>query len=330
MIQLQAPIPPTPDGTNVTGKTIIITGGNSGLGFEAARQFLLLGASRVILACRSMDRGREAVAALKSDLEVQKTNASALVEAFELDLDDYQSGLRFANKVKQDVKELDILLNNGGVVLMGYQKSKSGHERTMQVNCYTHLLLCLELFPLLRATAALRSSPTRITFVGSAMQKQETFSREVFSSSRTILNYLDDEAKYNKARYNNSKLAVNAYVRVLARIAPKEVVVNNLCPGLVQTNLDSSLPVVLRVAMQLVRKTVARTVQEGGRTLIHAAVVAGADTSGKFLRNEKVDPGAAFLNTPKGQEFLERFWMETVQDLAAVDPGLATFQQTVS
>lgn len=119
-------IPPTPEGTDLTGKTIIITGGNAGLGYEAARQFLALNASRVILAVRSRTKGLEAASALKD------TYPAATVEVFDLDLDDYQSGLQFAQKVKTEVKELDILLNNGGVNIMSYQKSKSGHERVMQ------------------------------------------------------------------------------------------------------------------------------------------------------------------------------------------------------
>lgn len=128
----QPQIPPTPPGTSLAGKTIIITGGNAGMGFEAARQFLTLKTSTVIIAVRSKTKGQEAVSALRTDLEVKKVNPDATIRAFELDLDDYESGLAFARKVKAEVKELDILLCNGGVNIMSYQKSKSGHERVMQ------------------------------------------------------------------------------------------------------------------------------------------------------------------------------------------------------
>lgn len=128
----QPPIPATPSGIKLDGKTIIITGGNAGLGLEAARQYLLLGASRVILACRSIPRGQEAVAALRADPAVKKANPSAIIEVFELDLADYQSGLRFTNKVKKEVTELHILLNNGGQVVLKYEKAPGGHERNTQ------------------------------------------------------------------------------------------------------------------------------------------------------------------------------------------------------
>lgn len=128
----QPHIPLTPVETNLRGKTIIITGGNAGLGYEAARQYLTLGASRLILACRSMAKGEEAAASLRADPAVKTSNPDASIEVFELDLGDYQSGLCFSNRVKEEVKELDILLNNGGQVALDYEKSKSNHERNMQ------------------------------------------------------------------------------------------------------------------------------------------------------------------------------------------------------
>jgi len=125
-------IPPTPAGTNLAGKTVIITGGNAGMGYEAARQFLVLNAARVIIAVRSRTRGQEAISTLRANPEVKQANPDAIIEVFELDLDDYESGVKFSEKVKQEVSELDILLLNGGVNIMKYQRSKSGHERVMQ------------------------------------------------------------------------------------------------------------------------------------------------------------------------------------------------------
>ncbi|KAL7798576.1 hypothetical protein V8C37DRAFT_368338 [Trichoderma ceciliae] len=323
----QPPIPPTPSETSLSGKTIIITGGNAGLGYEAARQFLTLGASRVILACRSISRGQEAVSALRADPTVKESNPDAVVEVFELDLDDYQSGLRFSNKVKDEVKELDILLNNGGQVLLSYKKSKSNHEQNMQVNCYTHLLISLELFPLLRSTAVARGAPAHITFTGSSTHiKQNTLSKKPISPEETVLGHFDDEANFNRLfRYGDTKTVVNAYVRRLAALAPSEVIVNNLCPGIVQTGLDKNMPFYLRLPMGLVRRTMGRTVEEGARTLIYASAVAGFGTNGKFLQHNKIDPGAAFLDKPEGKEFIDRLWKESVKDVAAVDPTLSSY-----
>ncbi len=287
----QPVIPPTPEGTSVAGKTILITGGNAGLGLEAARQFLLLGCARLILACRSLSRGEAAAASLRADPAVAATNPAAVITVLELDLDDYQSGQRLAHKVTATVPELDILLNNGGIASMRYETSRSGHERTLQVNAYTHMLITLSLLPLLKKTALLRGTPSRVTFVSSSTQKSQVTLKSAVPADVSVLEYLDAPAQYSRfRRYADSKMLVSAYVRRLAEVVvPKEVVVNNLCPGLVQTNLDQNLPGPLKFVMGWVRRTAGRTVEEGARTLVYAAVVAGPESAGRFLAQNQVE-----------------------------------------
>ena len=157
------------------------------------------------------------------------------------------------------------------------------------------------------------------------------------------MGHFDDEANFNKYfRYADTKLAVNAYVRRLAMLAPSEVIVNNVCPGLVHTGgLDRNLPTILRLIMTAVRKIVGRSVEEGSRTLIYASAVAGTESNGKFLQNNKIDPyvktgrarssngmltilsrGAEFLNGSEGQKFIDNLWKETVEDVVQVDSTL--------
>lgn len=123
---------PIPPGTSLAGQTILITGGNSGLGLEFARQSLTLKASRVIITVRSQAKGDAALAALRADPEVQATNPDASLEYFYLDLDSYESGLDLVSRVYTEVPELDTLLCNGGTNIFNYEMSKSGHERLMQ------------------------------------------------------------------------------------------------------------------------------------------------------------------------------------------------------
>ncbi|GAP88295.1 putative carbonyl reductase [Rosellinia necatrix] len=323
----QPPIPPTPVGTNLTGKTIIVTGGNAGIGYESARQFLELGASRVILACRSVSRGQEAVATLRADPVIKKVNPKAVIEVFELDLDDYQSGLEFANRVKREVEQLDLLLNNGGTAMLSYERSKSGHERMMQVNCYTHVLVCLALFPLLRSTAAARGAPTRITWVGSSVHKaQHSLRRRPVAAGGSVLRHFDDAANFHRAaRYADSKLAVGACARRLAAVAPAEVLVNSVCPGFVQTTLDRGLPFYVRPVMALARRALGRLVGDGARAVVHASAVAGPETNGMFLQNNEIDLGVTILDEAVGQAFIDKLWAETVEDVASLDPTLALY-----
>ena len=126
----QPRIDPPAQGTSFAGETVIVTGASDGLGLEAARQFALLGAVRVILAVRNLTKTRQKLHTLASDPHVKAVETA--FEVLELDLDDYQSVIDFAHRIKNDVKELSILVNNAGVNIMGYQSSKSGHERVMQ------------------------------------------------------------------------------------------------------------------------------------------------------------------------------------------------------
>ena len=91
-----------------------------------------LAGKTVIITARSPTKGGDAVAALQADADIQRLNPAAQVEFFDLDLDDYRSGLRFCQHVKKQVPELDLLLCNGGTSLFKYEISKSGHERVMQ------------------------------------------------------------------------------------------------------------------------------------------------------------------------------------------------------
>lgn len=125
-------IPPTPAATSLKGKTVIVTGANSGIGLEAARQFLTLQAERVIITARDGRKGDEAIDALRRDPEVLKSNPDATIDVFQLDLDDYQSGLEFCKRVEREVPYLDVLVCNAGMSSMNYELSKAGHERIMQ------------------------------------------------------------------------------------------------------------------------------------------------------------------------------------------------------
>jgi NAD(P)-dependent dehydrogenase (short-subunit alcohol dehydrogenase family) len=108
----QAVIPDTPASIDLTGKTVIVTGANAGLGLEAARQYLTLHASRVILAVRTLAKGEEAARYLSSHPSVKSTNPNAVIEVMALDLDDFQSVVRFSSKVKEKLDVLDVLLLN--------------------------------------------------------------------------------------------------------------------------------------------------------------------------------------------------------------------------
>lgn len=303
-------LPNIPEETSLAGKTVLIIGGNSGLGLEFARECLLWDASRVIITARTDAKGIAALTDLCNDPVVRSTSRKATLELLNLDLDDYSSASQFIQDVKEEVPELDILLCNAGVNLIKYQTSKSGHERVMQgtshdhepihssdvlssplqVNCYSHLFIVLGLLPLLQATAIKRGTPSRVTFVSSFSHMRHSLQASPVTENEGVLGHFDDRTKYQgPRRYHDSKLAVNALVQRLGTIVPScEVIVNAVCPGVVATNFHRNLPWWLKPAMSIYNMIHAKTVEDGAWILLNAAAVTGQDSHGKYLQKGEI------------------------------------------
>lgn len=130
---------------DLTGKIIVVTGGNSGLGFEAVKAFALKNGS-VIMACRSVIKGDEA------RKRILKFLPSADITVMELDLSDLKSIRIFTEKFKQSYNRLDALLNNAGIMMVPYSLTKDGFENQVGTNHLGHFALTGLLLDLLKKT----------------------------------------------------------------------------------------------------------------------------------------------------------------------------------
>jgi len=130
---------------NLSGKVIIVTGANSGIGFEAAKEFARKGA-QVILACRNMQKAETALAELQSDVP----NAQA--EIMQLDLASQESIHAFADAFLAKYDQLDVLVNNAGIMQVPYGTTEDGVERQLGTNHLGHFALTGLLINTIRAT----------------------------------------------------------------------------------------------------------------------------------------------------------------------------------
>ena len=119
---------------DLTGKTIIVTGGNSGLGFEAVEALSSKGAE-VILACRSTKKGKLA------KNKITETQPNSNITVMELDLADLKSIRNFVELFKQKHTQLDILINNAGIMMVPYGLTKDGFENQIGTNHLGHFAL---------------------------------------------------------------------------------------------------------------------------------------------------------------------------------------------
>ena len=124
---------------DLNGKIFLITGANSGLGFESAKVLASKG-GRVIMACRNLEKGGEAVR------NIQRYTGGYKPDLRELDLADLKSVERFVAGIRKDYNRIDVLMNNAGIMATPYGKTKQGFEAQIGINHLGHFALTGMLF----------------------------------------------------------------------------------------------------------------------------------------------------------------------------------------
>ena len=206
------------------GRTVVITGANSGIGYEAARQLAAKGA-HVVLACRDQAKGRGAIESITA------AQPSASVELMELDLADLGSIRRFAAAALAACPALHVLCNNAGVMAIPHRTTGDGFEMQFGTNHLGHFALTGLLLERLLATPG-----ARVVTVSSGAHK--------FGVMRW--NDLQGERSYGSWRaYGQSKLANLLFTYELQRrlVTAHAGLISVAChPGYAATNLQAAGP----------------------------------------------------------------------------------------
>ncbi|XP_068729843.1 retinol dehydrogenase 13-like [Montipora capricornis] len=238
------------------GKTVIVTGANTGIGRETALDLAGRGA-RVILACRNVPKAQEV-----ADEILKKTgNSKVLVK--ELDLASLKSVRNFARDINETEERLDILINNAGIMRCPYWKTEDGFEMQLGVNHLGHFLLTNLLLDLLQ-----RSQPSRIINVSSLAHTR----------GKIRFDDLQSEKEYNPGQaYAQSKLANVLFTRELSKkLEDTDVIVASLHPGAVKTELGRHLSIAKSFLASMIFAPllwlIFKTSWQGAQTSIHCAV----------------------------------------------------------
>lgn len=205
---------------DMTGKRVLITGANTGIGLETVKGLAERGAE-VILACRDQDKAREAI------LEVQRHHPQARLSSLSVDLADLQSIRTCTEQFYQQFDALDILINNAGVMRTPLWRTPQNLEIQMGVNHVGHFLLTNLLLPALHAS----SGNARVVHVSSRAHERAR------SLGLDDLNW--EKKPYSSAEaYNRSKLANVLFSNELNRRCREMGIYSNaLHPGVVRTDL---------------------------------------------------------------------------------------------
>ena len=201
------------------GKTVIITGGNTGIGKETAIDLAKRNA-RIIVACRSQEKGK------KAEVDIRRESGSNNVHFRQLDLASFESIRKFAKEVLSEESRIDILINNAGVMYRPFGKTEDGFETQFGVNHLGHFLLTNLLLD------KIKKAPEGRIIVVSSMGHALT--------SKLDLDTINSEEHYSLYdAYHKSKLANVLFTKALAkRLTGTNVTANSLHPGAVDTELS--------------------------------------------------------------------------------------------
>lgn len=244
-------------GKDMCSKNVIITGANSGIGFETARSLALHGAT-IIMACR------DTTSANSCKETILKEMPKAKVEVMHLDLASLRSVKEFAETYKNTGWPLHILILNAAVFGVPWLHSEDGLELTFQVNHLGHFYLTLLLQPVL-----VQSSPSRVVVVSSESHRFSRLTLETIS-----MDSLSPPAhKYsNLQAYNHSKMCNILFAHCLgSRLHRHGVTVLSLHPGNMMSTSLSRHWWIYRLLFAFVRPFT-KSMQQGAATTVYCAV----------------------------------------------------------
>jgi NAD(P)-dependent dehydrogenase (short-subunit alcohol dehydrogenase family) len=251
------------------GKHVLITGANSGMGLAATVEMARRGAT-VIMACRSRQRGEEALA------EAKRRSGSDRIHLMLCDLGSFASIRTFAEAFKAAYPVLDVLMNNAGVITVRRELTADGYERDLGVNHLGHFLLTHLLLDNLKA-----AEQGRIVVVASGAYKMGRL-------------YLDDHTLsrgFNPGKaYARSKLANILFTRELAaRLQDTNVTVNCLHPGAVGTSIGVNRETGFGRTILKLLSHVFLTPEQGADTAIYLATAPElGSVSGQYYYRRQV------------------------------------------
>ncbi|XP_041976507.1 retinol dehydrogenase 11-like [Aricia agestis] len=274
------------------GRTVIITGGTSGMGLEIAVDLAERGA-RVIVACPFEDEGETGTKAI-----IQRSGSDNVVFKL-LDLSLMSSVRKFAKDILENERRVDILVNNAGTCARQQFHTSDGLNYIMAVNYYGAYLLTL-LLPLLRKS---KDEPARIINVSSVLHYFGLIDIENLNS----VNRSTSAVRV----YANSKLCLTLFTMELARRIKSNAIIHAVDPGAVGTPIYLTFAGKIGILATIILKYVQKTPWEGMQTALHVTLDREAgSTSGGFYRN--CEPARA-RKTAYDEKLAGRLWTESAR-----------------
>ncbi|KAE8381493.1 short chain dehydrogenase [Aspergillus bertholletiae] len=261
---------PDHDIPDLSGQVIIVTGGNSGLGFETIKQLAKHNPAHIYLAARSSEKAERAIHDLR-----KLDGVTAPISHLPLDLSSFESIKDAVAKFHQSESRLDTLINNAGIMMVAEGLTEEGYEIQFGTNVMGHALLTKLLLPIIQQTAQINPE-ARVVTLSSASEAMAPSDIYKFNELKTTMS-----DRSTQARYCISKIGNAHYSAAMARHCTD---VKFVCvhPGMVDTNLHvQSSGVFLRAFLYTAIYLFATPLDKGAHSQIWASVSPDAK-SGEF------------------------------------------------
>ena len=253
----------------MSGKRVVITGANSGIGWATACALAEMGAE-LILICRSQPKGLDAIDRIKT------VEPDAVISLFKCDLSSQEDIQAVCGQLRSTYAHIDVLINNAGVYLAERRQTDDGLEQTFAVNHMAYFLMCRGLLSCLQA-----APKGRIVNVSS------------FGHRLGSINF--DDYNFERRRYSPmmaycaSKLMNVQFTRYLAnQLVDDKITVNCLHPGMVRSGFAVSQKDAFALLTRLAGAFLVSP-ERGARTSIHLATSPDvAQVSGEYYRSRKI------------------------------------------
>ena len=296
------------------GKTILITGASSGLGFALAVEFARRG-GKVIMAGRS----KIPVAGK----EVRKRSGSDLVEMRYLDLSKSSTIHDFVNSLAEDKLCIDLCILNAATALPRSRKTDNGQDELFMVNYLSNVLLTQLLLRKSIIQLADSSPLSRILFISSdSHQGASSIDYSEFG------NYFEYGVSKAISNYSYFKLLLNTYATDLSKKINSQrcqLSVNVICPGPVHSNIIKEAPLILRILLKGIFYIVFRSPEKASLAVVYLALSKDFEgTTNKYLHMfnpKKMDP-----KVYDGKEG-EKLWDRSIELLERIDPSFKDLLQ---
>jgi NAD(P)-dependent dehydrogenase (short-subunit alcohol dehydrogenase family) len=205
-------------------------------------------------------------------------------------MESYDSIQAFVRRVDAELPHLDIAILNAGMQIADFTLvPDTGHEKLIQVNYLSTMLLGILLLPILKAKSS-PNKPGRLSIVNSGTARGAKISEP---KDAPVLPTFDNPSRWNAfSRHAVSKLLGHLFIiKLVHYFSADDVIVNLVDRGLVKgTNLQGGAPIILGAFFYCMKAALGRTVPVGASTYVDAAVVKGKETHGCYVANWSIQP----------------------------------------